>query len=554
MSQKILNSILLVAAVVLLASVVIIMGCLYGYFDGVQEAELKDELSLATVATEQGGMEYLSQLSSDGYRITWIDSDGTVLYDTQADASTMENHADRDEIKEALKTGYGSSVRYSATLLEKTQYEARRLSDGTVLRISVDRATTATLVLGMLQPIIIVVILAVILSVILAKKMARKIVEPLNELDLDHPLENDAYEELSPLLGRINQQHYRISSQVRALKRKTDEFEQITGSMREGLVLLDSKGKVISINPAAMEIFGADKSCIGEDFLTVDRTHDITSAIHSAIENGHSEIRVERAGMEYQFDFSEIKSEGVMVGTVILAFNVTEQAFAERNRREFTANVSHELKTPLQSIISSAELIENGLVKQEDMPRFIGYIRTEATRLVSLIEDIIRLSQLDEGSQLPQEEVCLFDIATEVISALKDRADSKNIKLSLSGDGGNMNGAKGLLYEIIYNLCDNAIKYNNPGGTVSISIADTERDISLSVKDTGIGIAPEHQSRVFERFYRVDKSHSKQSGGTGLGLSIVKHAVAYHNGKIHLTSEAGKGTEITITFPKTKSK
>mgnify|MGYP004506922975 FL=1 len=550
MTKKIFRSMILTAGAVLLASMVIIMGCLYEYFCGVQEQQLKDELSLAASAMERlDGQSYLTSLRSDRYRLTWVAADGTVLYDTQADAGTMENHIQRQEIQQALLAGHGESSRYSATLLEKTLYQAQRLNDGTVLRISISRATAGVLVLGMLQPFLVVLVVALALSALLARRLAQHIVKPLNELDLEHPLDNDTYEELSPLLGRINQQRRQIDAQVQELRRKQDEFEQITGSMKEGLVLLNEAGAILSINPAARGLFHTDAACLGQDFLTIERSTEVSHALETAMAQGHSEIHTERDGREYQLDISRIGSEGDVTGAVVLAFDVTEQALAQRNRREFTANVSHELKTPLQSIMGSAELMENGLVKPEDMPVFVGRIRSEAARLVTLIEDIIRLSQLDEGVELPTESVALRPLAEETVSSLHDAAAAKNVTLSVTGEAVTVRSVRRLLSEILYNLCDNAIKYNVPNGSVTVDLSPTANGAALTVSDTGIGIPPEHQSRVFERFYRVDKSHSRQSGGTGLGLSIVKHAVQDLGGAIHLDSTPGQGTSIRVTIP-----
>jgi len=548
MTSKIFKSILAVAIAVLLASLVIIMGVLYPYFGHVQESQLKDELSLAASATEQLGESYLEGLDYTRYRLTWVAADGTVLFDSHADASAMENHADREEIKEALVSGTGSSTRQSSTLTEQTIYEAARLNDGSVLRISVSRATALVLVLGMMQPIAIVLIIAIALSAWLAHRMARKVVEPLNKLNLENPMENEAYEELSPLLHRIHAQHTEIKSQMRALKRKQDEFDQITGNMKEGLLLLDSMGRIISINPAARRLFGAGIACVGEDFLTIDRKQNMRRALEEAKTQGHADFRAKENGREYQFDLSRIDSDGNHYGIVILAIDVTEQVNAEKHRQEFTANVSHELKTPLQSIIGSAELMENGIVKCEDVPRFVGHIRKEASRLVFLIDDIIRLSELDEGTEMPHEDVSLKVLSEEVCETLADAAKLKDVSLEVTGEDGIVNGVRRLMYEIIYNLCDNAIKYNNPGGSVKVNVAQKPGEVLLSVQDTGIGISPEHHDKVFERFYRVDKSHSKQSGGTGLGLSIVKHAVQYHHGKITVESELNKGTTISALF------
>ena len=466
------------------------------------------------------------------------------------DAESLENHADRVEVKQALEYGEGESTRYSSTLLQKTMYCAERLADGSVLRISMSRATAGVLLVGRGQPILVVLIVALILSSVLAKSLSHRIVQPLNKLDLEHPLENDAYEELAPLLGRINRQHLQIDEQLDELQRQQTEFSQFSSSMREGLVLLDEKEHVLSINPAAEKLFGTDESCVGQDFLTIDRSHDMSLAIERAMDEGHCEARVERGGRIWQFDVSRIGASGAAVGAVLLAFDITERETAEQTRREFTANVSHELKTPLQGIIGSAELLENGMVKQEDVPRFVGHIRKEAQRLVTLIGDIIRLSQLDEGDEMPRETVDLLTLSQEAADDLKTAAAEKHIAIAVEGRSETIGGVRRLLYEVIYNLCDNAIKYNVEGGSVTMSVGERDGKVFVSVADTGIGIAPEHQSRIFERFYRVDKSHSKASGGTGLGLSIVKHAVQYHHGTVELHSEEGKGTTICILLPK----
>ena len=555
MTKKIFRSILLAAVSVLLASLVIIMGCLYDYYKGVQEKQLRDELRLASYGVEAGGSGYLEHLASPNRfpsiadcRLTWIAADGEVLFDTHVPAAELENHANRAEVKEALAKGKSGGVRYSETLTERTLYYAQRLTDGTVLRISISQLTVFALAMGMLQPILLTAIIAVILSALLAHRMAKSIVAPLNCLDLDRPLENDAYEELSPLLGRIHQQHRQIEAQLRELGRKTEEFEQITENMSEGLVLLDGKGVVLSINPAARMIFRAGGSCVGQEFLVIDRDHEINLAIQTALKEGHSEVRAARNDREYQFDISQITADGAAAGTVLLAFDVTEQAAAERSRREFTANVSHELKTPLQSILGSAELLENGLVKQEDVPQFVGVIRTEAARLVTLVEDIIHLSQLDEGTAPEKEQVNLLELADSAVSVLRERAEERHIDLSVTGENLMVDGVRSFLYEMFYNLIDNAIKYNIDGGKVEVAVSAGDTAATVSVKDTGIGIPPEYQARVFERFFRVDKSRSKASGGTGLGLSIVKHIAQYHHADLDLHSTMGRGTSISVSF------
>ena len=550
MSSKIFKSILLVAFSTLLGTLLIITACMFDYFGTVQKNQLVDELSIAARGTETAGKNFLNQLDSKNYRITWVSKDGTVLFDSETNPANMENHANREEIKEAFENGRGSSSRYSTTLTKETVYEAVRLADGTVLRISASRITVVVLLLGMIEPILIIGIFTVILSAVLGKRMAKRIVAPLNRLNLDKPLENDTYEELSPLLRCIQGQQSEIRRTLACLKQKQDEFNQITSNMRESLILLDNTGAIITINLSAKKLFRVTDTCIGRNIIEVDRHQNIRDFMQKSMENGHAEFRENRNGREYQFDLSRIVSDDAVVGTVILAFDITEQAEAERRRREFTANVSHELKTPLQGVIGYTDLMESGLAKPEDIPRFVGHIRKEASRLVTLIEDIIRLSQLDEGTDMPISEVSLGHVVNEVCETLFDAATSKNISLSWSVVDGTMYGVKRLLYEMVYDLCDNAIKYNRSGGSVKITVFEDDTNVRLEVADTGIGIPTEHQERVFERFYRVDKSHSKQSGGTGLGLSIVKHAVAYHHGKIALESEANKGTVITVEFSK----
>ena len=401
----------------------------------------------------------------------------------------------------------------------------------------------------MLQPLLLVLVVALILSGVLAGRVSRRIVEPLNRLDLEHPLDNDAYEELSPLLRRLEHQRRQIDDQLRSLRRQAEKFQQITANMNEGLVLLDEDGAVLSLNPAACRIFKTDDTCVGRDFLTVERDTAVSRALRDAAAQGHGEARLERDGHEYQFDITAIVIDGERAGAVLLAFDVTEQAFAERNRREFTANVSHELKTPLQGIIGSAELLENGMVQPEDVPRFVGHIRSEAQRLVALVNDIIGLSRLDEGDEMPTEPVELLALCRETAAALESAAAERQVSLSVTGQEVTVPGVRRLLSEVLTNLCDNAVKYNVPGGSVAVTVTADEDNAAVTVSDTGIGIPADQQSRVFERFYRVDKSHSKSSGGTGLGLSIVKHAVAYHHGTVSLTSLEGEGTTVTVTLP-----
>ena len=549
MTKKIFRSIFIVAVSVLLAAIVIIMGVMYDYFLSVERNQLRTELTLAAQAVESNGLEYLQQVSPDGCRLTWIDQDGAVLFDTQADAGAMENHAQREEVQQAFQTGEGESSRYSSTLTEKTLYRAVRLSDGTVLRISTSLYSVPVLLLGMLQPICIIFILALVLSIVLARGISRRIVHPLENINFEQPLENNTYEELAPVLTHMEQQRRQIRQQYTELKLRQDEFNVITGGLKEGLVLLNDAGNVVSINPAARRFFQVGNDCVGKDFLTLDRNPELSRAIREAEQSGKSELQLSRDGHEYQFNISRVESGEEARGVAILIFDVTDRLLAEQSRREFTANVSHELKTPLQTIMGSAELLENDMVKPEDRPRFIAHIRSEAARLVTLINDIIRLSQLDENTELPWEMVDLGQAAQAEAETLAQAAEEKHVRLTVCGSA-RLYAVSQLVHEILYNLCDNAIKYNVSGGSVDVRISETDWAVTVSVADTGVGIPPEYQQRIFERFYRVDKSHSKASGGTGLGLSIVKHAVQYLGGVIRVESTPGAGSTFTVTFHK----
>ena len=548
MTKKIFRSVFLASASVLLASLVLIIGVLYGYFDSMQQSRLKSELVLASAGTEKGGKDYLGSIGTTDCRLTLVDRDGTVLFDSMNDASEMQNHAEAPEIKAAFEYGDGESERFSSTMTEKRIYRAHRLSDGTVLRASVSRTTVPLLIAGMLQPLALIFIFALILSWVLARRVSAKAVAPLNSIDLDRPLENNVYDELSPLLTHIERQQKKINSQKAELENRRREFYAVIENMSEGLVLLSTKKTVLSINPAAEKFFGTDGSCVGRNFIEIERGRDIERAIDLASESGHTELSLGRDGREYRLNISRIDSGEGAVGLALLTFDVTDRVFAERNRREFTANVSHELKTPLHSIMGSAELLENGMVADADVPRFVGRIRAEAARLVSLIDDIIRLSQLDEGGEMPKDTADLYEIAEEEVSRLRDEAEKKNVTLNLTGEVAIVNGVSRLLHEIVFNLCDNAIKYNRDGGSVSVDVKASDGGAVLTVSDTGIGIAPEDRQRVFERFYRVDKSRSKEVGGTGLGLSIVKHAVMDMGGSINLESTFGEGSTFTVTF------
>ena len=550
MTKRIFRSIFFVTLGVFLASVVLFMGVLFEYFTGIQRKQLRMQTTLAAQGVENEGMQYFEGLETNDFRITWINNDGAVIYDTDTESDSMENHLEREEIKQALETGEGESSRYSVTLMERSFYCAKKLSDGTVLRLSVAQSTLLTLTLGMLQPIIIIFILALILSLVFASRLSKKIVQPLNEINLDDPLKNDCYDELAPLLGRIKSQQRQIARQSDELKRKQQEFEAVTNGMTEGIVLLNSKNDILSINPSAMNLLGVDSSSVGDNIISVNRTPELQELLAKSDEGKRSEKILELCGGKYQVDASPILYDEKIIGTVLLFLDVTEKEKAEQIRREFTANVSHELKTPLHTISGCAELMTNGIAKQEDIPKFASQIYSEAQRMIRLVEDIIKLSHLDEGAEdMKRENVDIYSVASETVDNLIPVAEKSDVDITLEGTSAVINGIPQLISAIIFNLCDNAIKYNKKGGKVLVSVKSEDNKAVLTVSDNGIGISEEDSERIFERFYRVDKSHSKEIGGTGLGLSIVKHAARLHNATIDLQSKLNEGTIITVTFP-----
>ena len=550
MIKRIFRSVCGAALAVFLFSTVLFMGVLYEYFSGVQRGQLRMQTELAAQGAAHEGLAYFEGVDLDGIRVTWIQADGAVLFDSRSDLAGMENHLEREEIRQALAEGFGESSRYSETLLERAVYCARRLPDGTVLRLSTAQMTPLMLMLGMLQPICIIFLAAVLLSMALASRLSRTVVKPLNELDLDDPLHNKGYEEVKPLLGRIANQQRQIRRQEEELRRRQAEFEAVTKGMAEGIVLLNEKEIILSMNRAAMGLFGADSSCMGKYLRSVNRSIELQALLQKAAGGQHAEMRMELSGGTYQLDASPVRSDGLVSGVVLLMLDVTEKERAERLRREFTANVSHELKTPLQTISGSAELLANGMAAGEDVPAFAKGIHTEAQRMIRLVEDIIHLSHLDEGVEdMPWEDADLYGLAEETIKGLRPQAEAAGVEIRLEGGPAIMHGIRRLLQSVLVNLCDNAVKYNRPGGSVSVTVERDGGGVALSVADTGIGIPPEHQEHIFERFYRVDKSRSKETGGTGLGLSIVKHAVQLHGGEIRLHSQPGEGSTVEVRFP-----
>lgn len=550
MTKRIFRSICFVAVAVFIASMVLIMGVLYSYFSQIQQSQLKMQTILAAQGVSHEGLAYFDRLELKSFRITWIDAEGKVLYDSQSDTSQMENHLERAEIKEALLHGYGESRRYSATMTQRLLYCAKRLEDGTVVRLSVAQYTIVSLIFGMAYPVFIVFLAAVLLSVLLAIRLAKKVVKPLNELDLDEPLSNKEYDELSPLLRRIDHQQTQLKRQEEQLQRKQKELDAIVENMKEGMILLNQGGEIVSINPSAEKLLNTDSDCIGKDILTVSRNLELREVLGKALSGEAAGRVVTLQGASYQVDANPIVSENSVSGAAVLLLDVTEKEKAEQMRREFTANVSHELKTPLHAISGYAELMRSGMVESKDILPFAGKIYTEAQRMIQLVEDIISLSHLDEGAEdMKWEKVELYALAGTVVRGLESEAEGAGISIKLSGEAVVVEGILQLLHSILYNLCDNAIKYNRKGGSVAVEVRPDGAGASVLVKDTGIGIDTEYQERIFERFYRVDKSRSKEVGGTGLGLSIVKHAAKIHGAAIELHSIKDEGTEIRIKFP-----
>lgn len=551
MTKRIFRSVCIVAVVVLFASLALVMGVLYDYFSGSQENQLKTQTDLAAQGIEHEGSSYFDGLDSEELRITWIDKNGKVLFDNKTDASSMENHLEREEVRQAVENGYGKSSRYSETLTEKSLYSAKKLSDGSVLRLSVSQYSVLTLFLGMLRPVLIIALLAVVLALLLAYRLSKNIVTPLNKLNLDSPLSNKVYEELSPLLKRMDAQQRQLKHQSEELKRKREEFETATENMSEGLIILNEKGVILSINRAAAKMLGLSEDSVGKDIFSEKTSVNLKEPTQIALSGKNKEEVFALRDGNCQLLANPVSTDGKVTGAALLVLDVTEKERAEQMRREFTANVSHELKTPLQTISGYAELLANGMVADKDKTAFSEKIYAEAQRMIRLIEDIIKLSNLDEGAvELTRETVDLYVTAENTVRSLLPAAKKANVTLSLNGENAEIYGIPQLLTAVVYNLCDNAIKYNKDGGTVFVNVKNNAENIVLSVRDTGIGIPKEQQERIFERFYRVDKSHSKEVGGTGLGLSIVKHAAKLHDAKITLESEVGKGTEITVIFPK----
>lgn len=542
MTKRIFRSIFAAALAAMLVCFVVVTALLYNYFGELLNQELLLDARLLSEGIKHGGIQYLEDCSEEDIRITWIDADGAVLFDNRYDHTAMENHLDRREVKQALEEGQSISVRYSDTLSYITAYCAIKLDDGTVLRVADEQYTIWHLAGSMAVPILLMLAAVTLLTLLVSTTLSKRIVRPINEIDTEHPENSIEYRELTPLLDKLKTQKDDIAAQLELLERRRNEFRLITENMQEGFVTVGAHGEILSFNSSAL-------ARMGDESGSLMLQGAFRQAVDEALAGHHSEQKTEQNGTVLSIMADPVYEKSVLSGAVVIILDVTEKEQSEKLRREFTSNVSHELKTPLTSIYGISELMMNGIVKPEDSAGFARNIHDETGRLISLIEDIINLSQLDENS-VPQEKmpVDLYYVAQSVVKRLSGKAEEKGVSLTLDGSTATVSGIYGILEEMIYNLTDNAIKYNIDGGKVEISVGVVDGCPEVRVADNGIGIPEEHQARVFERFYRVDKSHSRKIGGTGLGLSIVKHGAAYHGATVKLESAVGKGTRFTVRF------
>lgn len=546
MHKKIFRSSVLVTLFVLLSSIILIMGILYDYFESQLINELKREAFYISRAIEKDGTDYLNGMNDENERITLISLDGTVIADTVADTESLENHSERDEVKQAMQNGSGISSRYSDTLTEKIVYYAVKMEDGNILRVSARHYTVVIILLGLIQPILVVALIAILLSMWLCHRLSVKLVEPINKLDLEYPENNETYEELTPLLKKIANQRKTIEEQLKNASQKQEEFRLITENMNEGFLVIDSEMCILTHNSAAMKLLDISGT---ENVLSVNRSQTFRKMLERVLSGVRDESETEHDGRYYRFIANPVFDEDRVIGAVIVILDVTETVNREKLRREFTSNVSHELKTPLTSISGFAEIMKSGDTPEEMVIDFSNSIYDEAQRLISLVSDIMKISELDEKSVVYEKEtVDLYALSSEVAERLRAEADKKNVKINVTGDTAEVIGVRKILDEMIYNLCDNAVKYNKNNGIVDIIVNSADSRVKLIVRDTGIGIPQSQQNRVFERFYRVDKARSKSVGGTGLGLAIVKHGAMYHNAEIELESHENVGTSVSIIF------
>ena len=552
MRKKIFKNMCLLALVTILLSSLLVTIVYYANSDARMKSEVREETRFVRGAVELSGQDYLATVENTANRITLIDTDGTVLYDNQADPATMENHSDREEFQEASTAGAGEATRISDTIAEQTFYYAVKLQNGQVLRVAATTDSVFAAVLAVLPWILGVAVLVAVCTVLFSNFLTKKIVAPINRLDLDHPADNEIYDELSPLLGKISRQNEVIAQQMKSLREKQEEFTSITENMSEGFLVLDNNTDILSYNTSALRLLGADAAPAESHVsaLALNRSAGFRSAVDGALAGKRSEQLVRQGGRCCQVMANPVLRDGEVEGAVVVILDITEREERENLRREFTANVSHELKTPLTSISGFAEIIKNGIVKPEDIPRFAGNIYEESQRLVTLVDDILNLSRLDEADvQLEREDFDLSSLARDVAGRLKASAKKNGVVITVIGDKAEINGVKSIVDEMVFNLVDNAVKYNKQNGRVTVTVDSSSDGTALTVTDTGIGIPQADVDRVFERFYRVDKSHSKEIGGTGLGLSIVKHGAAFHNAKVSLQSTEGEGTTVRLVFP-----
>ena len=551
MSKKIFKYIMLVSSLITVLGLAFVVGILYHYFQGQLMGELKKEAVYISRGVESTGTDYLKKLNDEDSRITYVDESGKVIYDNEANVESMDNHGHRKEIREAEINGEGADERMSSTLSEKTMYYAVRLENGNVLRVSSNQASVWMLLLQLLPPFVAVLILMLLLSGVFASRLSGKVVEPLNGLDLEHPEENDAYDEVQPLLSKIGRQNRQIRLQLEAARRQQKEFSIITENMQEGLLVIDRYTMVLSVNSSVGKLLKVKEVKTGESVYLLNRSEEFRDIVCQVLDGKHEDKVLRLDGSEIQVIANPVTRENKTEGAVILLVDVTEKVEREQLRREFSANVSHELKTPLTSISGFAEIMQDGFVKDEDVKVFAGRIYKEAQRLIRLVGDVIRISRLDEGGLPYQwEKLDLYSLTHDIFSTLHEAAEKQEVHMYMEGGSTVLDTVPMIMEEVLYNVCDNAVKYNHRGGEVFVRLKDGEDAVRVNVRDTGIGIPKEDQERIFERFYRVDKSHSKEIGGTGLGLSIVKHGVKTLNGRLWLNSEPGQGTEIIMEFPK----
>lgn len=550
MTKRIFKSIFVVSLLVLAGSTGLTLSILYHYFGNQLEKELRTEVAYLAIAVEKEGLEAFESLPAQAERVTYVDKDGTVLFDNLADSRDMENHGQREEIQEAREKGFGTAVRNSHTLSRKTMYYAMKLEDGTILRVSSVQYNVPALLGGMVQPVLIMLVAMTALAAWIASRVSRHIVEPVNALDLEHPEENQVYDEIAPLLTKINRQQKSLKHEIAEAKRQQEEFSIITENMEEGFLVIDAHTEVLSYNSSALRLLGAGTQNGRQSVLTLNRSEGFQNLIERVLEGKHMVTNLDFQGRSCQVAANPVWQEDKVTGAVIVILDVTERMRGEQMRREFTANVSHELKTPLTSISGFAEIINDGFVKPEDTKKFAGRIFKEAQRLITLVNDVIKISQLDEGKFFCEKEaVDLYEAAREILKRLEERAKENNIHLYLYGPHVKVNTVRVILEEVLYNLCDNGLKYNKQNGSLTVTISEEAGRTQIVVEDTGIGISEEDKMRIFERFYRVDKSHSKAIGGTGLGLSIVKHGSMFLGADVKVESTLGEGSRFVLTMP-----